>query len=498
MEKMKNFLMTTTLFVLSGATAMAQNSLSIYNSAPITIPVGGAASNYPSEINVGGLSGTITDVNIALFGISHARPDDIDVMLVAPDGTRLVVMSDVFGGDAASNVNLYFDDSAPGRIALSEPFSGAYKPTNNAPFGEADSFPAPAPAPNGTTELNAFNGHNPNGVWRLYVVDDNGATASGNISAGWRLEITAAPANRAAKVLDFDGDGRTDFVMARNNGGRLSWYIQQSRDGFRAIDFGINGDAFVPADYDGDGKTDIAVWGVRPGTGTSASYYVLRSSDDALQVFNWGVTNDDPRYAQDFDGDGRADPTVVRSDGFNYTWFTLFSTGGFRAARFGGASFGDLPLRGDYDGDGRADIAVFRSGTPSPNVFHVLQSSSGSMKSTMLGRSGTDFIIPADFDGDGLTDCAVWRGLQTGGDSGAWYWLNSRNGNPGAVSFGLGGAIFPPDWAVPGDYDGDGRSDQAVWRRNDRTLYVNGGTAVFSFPFGLSTDRIVPYELQIR
>ena len=49
-----------------------------------------------------------------------------------------------------------------------------------------------------------------------------------------------------------------DADVAVYRGG--TWYIMGSSDGFRAVQFGAATDTPVPADYDGDGKTDIAVY----------------------------------------------------------------------------------------------------------------------------------------------------------------------------------------------------------------------------------------------
>jgi hypothetical protein len=69
------------------------------------------ANPYPSEITVQGLSGTISDVNVKLNGYSHGFPDDVAVQVVGPDGTSVLLMSDVggplpFGSAPVSGINL--------------------------------------------------------------------------------------------------------------------------------------------------------------------------------------------------------------------------------------------------------------------------------------------------------------------------------------------------------------------------------------------------------
>ena len=97
---------------------------------------------------------------------------------------------------------------------------------------------------------------------------------------------------------DYDGDGKTDIAVVREGAtptSNLVWYILQSRDGFVARTFGTTGsDLNVQNDYDGDGKTDVAIW-----RDTTGEFYVLRSTDFALSVVKWGLPSDFPVASYD-------------------------------------------------------------------------------------------------------------------------------------------------------------------------------------------------------
>lgn len=292
-------------------------------------------------------------------------------------------------------------------------------------------------------------------------------------------------------VLDFDGDGKTDLSLIRNEGGTYTWYTLGSNGGFSTTSWGIFGtDFYVPGDYDGDGKWDVAVF--RPTTGT---FYILQSATNSVRIERFGISGDDARISQDFDGDGKADPAVARRQGSTMIWYLLRSTLGFTAVVFGDG-VNDLPVRGDYDGDGKADVAVYRMNTGSPaNTFFVLPSSGGPVRAQTFGIFFQDRIVPGDFDGDGKTDYAVFRG-GSGPGGGVWFWIRSSDGQLASQLFGNGQIDFP----APGDYDGDGKTDHAIWRRDGTVaFYQLGSTTGFKATvFGLSVDDPLAYALQAR
>jgi subtilisin-like proprotein convertase family protein len=165
------------------------NAASFTNASPISIPDSGAATPYPSTINVSGMAGAVSKVTLSLKQLSHTYIHDVDVLLVGSAGQSTLVISHVGGTLGVTNITLNFDDAASASLpANSQIVSGTFKPTNG---GGTVSFPSPAPtAPYGAA-LSVFNGSAPNGVWSLYVLDDS-AGDRGSISGGWTLNITSS------------------------------------------------------------------------------------------------------------------------------------------------------------------------------------------------------------------------------------------------------------------------------------------------------------------
>ncbi len=296
----------------------------------------------------------------------------------------------------------------------------------------------------------------------------------------------STPTGRAR--FDYNRDGRTDVSVFRPSTG--IWYLTYFGGGLETRALGQGTDRLSPADFDGDGKTDVAVF--RPSEGI---WYVMKSTTGTVHLYAWGSAGDTP-VPGDFDGDGSADLGVFRPAAGQ--WWIQLSGGGSINGFLWGQS-GDIPLVGNFDGDSRDDIAIYRPnanilGAPNTSGWIWSRSSDGQGFGVGFGRP-TDRVAPGDYDGDGRLDVAVMR--PTGNEIGVpiWYILRSNSGyTPGGVYYEVWGV--PSDVPVPGDYDGDGRDDVAVWRSSTGEWWIQRSTGGFTNPMlGQPGDIPTPRSL---
>ncbi len=227
---------------------------------------------------------------------------------------------------------------------------------------------------------------------------------------------------------DFNADFRTEAAVFRTGDG--CWHIRGVGD----TQFGQIGDYPVPADYNGDGRTDIAIF-------RNGDWHIRGVGD----YNGYGQAGDIP-VPGDYNGDGHTDAAVYRPGQLingDVAWHIR------GVGDFGFGHSGDIPVPADYNGDGRTDIAVFR---PSTGDWHIR----GVGDYNGYGQSG-DIPVPADYNGDNHVDAAVYRPSQLINGEVAWHIR-------GVGDFGFG---HSGDIPVPADYNGTGPAKIAVFRNGD-------------------------------
>jgi hypothetical protein len=300
------------------------------------------------------------------------------------------------------------------------------------------------------------------------------ATDSGN------FQLTYRPF-RMKYSMDLDArNSKASIAVYRPSEG--NWYNRVAFDntGYGVLRWGLSGDIALAADFTGDGASEHTV--VRNENGHKVWY--IRTTP-APTIVQWGLSSD-RAVVGDFDGDSRADMTVIRNSAQGFVWYVRQSSNGaLRTFTFGTTS--DRPILGDFNGDGVTEVAVVRN-TANGLVWYVLHSSApGFLPFTQW--SGAQFgqapDVPAaeDFDGDGKTDIAVFRP-----STGTWYILQSSNWQVRIDAFGLSG-----DKPQPADYNGDGKADLCVFRPLDGTWYIARPTGIpgqnyDTVHWGLATD----------
>jgi hypothetical protein len=263
-------------------------------------------------------------------------------------------------------------------------------------------------------------------------------------------------------------NGKIAAVVHGHSDGTFPEHIRET---YTTIDVGwlLGQIGFVPApaDYDADGKADIA------GKDADGNWYV----DRAINGFGqWDVIRSGyggrtcVPVPADYDADRKADFSVkcpeTNADGSVGTWLVDYASSpqdGWNVIRTGYGGRTCVPVPADYDGDRKADFSVKCPETnPDGSVGTWLVDYAASpqtgwdVERTGYGRAAC-IPVPADYDADGRADFSV----KCPENFGTWFvdYASSPQDGWNAIRTGYGNSSMIP---VPADYDGDRKADLSV------------------------------------
>jgi subtilisin-like proprotein convertase family protein len=135
------------------------------NRIPFIIDAG-SPNKIHSSIEITSLSGLLIGDIVVTVDVAHTWDDDLTIVLISPDGHR-VVLADRVGGDQNDFNNTIFDDGAESSITVaSAPFRGRFQPVE---------------------PLSAFENKLANGIWTLEVEDR--ANKDGGELKSWSVHV---------------------------------------------------------------------------------------------------------------------------------------------------------------------------------------------------------------------------------------------------------------------------------------------------------------------
>ena len=292
------------------------------------------------------------------------------------------------------------------------------------------------------------------------------STASGQTYIFGRADFPSGIGPESAIVADFNGDGKPDLAVVNSADNTVSILLGNADGTFASRkDFatGKSPVSVVAGDFNGDGKLDLAI----ANSSDLTVSILLGNGDGTFQSGAVLPTRNPPHrvIVGDFNGDRKLDiatvnTTFVTTSANNSVSILLGKGDGTFAPAIeypmDGATFSIAA--GDFNRDGKLDLAVGNTGLSAVSI--LLGNGDGTFQAPVNYGSGisnfvSTFLITRDFNGDGNLDLA-----NCGGGKVSILLGNGDGTFQPHVDYAVGG----PDagWLTADDFNGDGKLDLAV------------------------------------
>ncbi len=445
--------------------AFGQNPVPFVNQPLVPDAVAPGAASFTLTVNgTGFVKGSVVNWNgiplVTTLVSSSQLTATVPALNVATNSTASITVSSPSPGGGASNVEFFVVSNLISTVSFTQ-------------------LPPVTVNPPAQGLITAdFNG---DGILDLAYIASAVATNNvivelGNGDGTFQAPLTASAGASPSSTIaaDFDGDGKIDLAVV-NGEGTVSILLGNGNGTFQpqsSLAVGSSAVGIVAADFNGDGKLDLAVGSGAEGGGV---YILLGNGDGTFESYTTDVTSTGVTYmvAGDFNRDGRLD--LVYADGEGLWFLQGNGDGTFEPPVSIPGTLGNTITTlatADLNGDGKLDLISGEDGggdvqnSPPAGAWVWLGNGDGTFSAPSPYPEGGSYstktwgLSVADFNADGFLDAVVAN--STPGNTVDWFYLLLGEGN-GAFQNATNMPI-PNQYgtsAVAGDFNGDGKMDLA-------------------------------------